>query len=209
MGATEDMSALDWLAALVLIGAAAVLVGYHVRFSREAHLGARYIEACGGRAAAARHLDEIDKATDELLAGGLSIHAFTRGNTMAILDTPKTGDVQARPVTPAEAEELAQFLDNYTARGADRYPEDVFYLRRAATLLRRAYPEQQTEFFCGVKSGVPIVQEVSDNHGEVRELKLFPDPVDASARWHNVRRVRIFVYPEPVRAPENWGALDD
>lgn len=64
------------------------------------------------------------------------------------------------------------------------------------------------EFYVGVKNGVPIVRDVSDPEGEARSVEIYPEAEDALARFHNVRRVRLYLEPTPVRAPESWGGID-
>ena len=65
------------------------------------------------------------------------------------------------------------------------------------------------EFFVGVKEGKPLLREVSDPEGESTSVELFPDQEDALRRYHNVRRVMVYLDATPIRAPENWGARDD
>jgi hypothetical protein len=64
------------------------------------------------------------------------------------------------------------------------------------------------EYYVGVKNGAPIVRDVSDPEGDQKSIELFPDPADALSRYHNVRRVRLYLCEEPVRAPEDLGAID-
>ena len=63
-------------------------------------------------------------------------------------------------------------------------------------------------FYVGVSSGKPIQQKTGDHMGDCVEVQLFPKDQDALARFHNVRRVRVYMEPEPVRAPADWGAID-
>lgn len=67
----------DWGLLVVIAVLVAVLVAYLVLFSRQAYLGWRYVQACGGYRAAARHLAAIEADNEARLAGALSIHAFT------------------------------------------------------------------------------------------------------------------------------------
>lgn len=63
-------------------------------------------------------------------------------------------------------------------------------------------------FYVGVADGEPIVQKIGDHHGDCEQVEIFPKAEDALARFHNVRRVRVYLDPEPVRAPESWGAIE-
>ena len=63
--------------------------------------------------------------------------------------------------------------------------------------------------YIGVKDGEPLFRKVNDNSGnDSLRLSIFKNPEDALSRYFNVRRVCVFVYPEPVRHPEDWGAID-
>lgn len=65
------------------------------------------------------------------------------------------------------------------------------------------------EFFVGVQNGSPIVQSVTDHKGDCQTVEVFANAADALARFHNVRRVRLLVDPDPIRAPETWGSIED
>lgn len=64
-------------------------------------------------------------------------------------------------------------------------------------------------FYVGVKNGEPVVVETGDNHGDCKQVELFPKMEDACSRYHNVRRVMLVIDPAPVRAPESWGSVQD
>lgn len=69
-------------------------------------------------------------------------------------------------------------------------------------------PFDAGEYFVGVKDGRPIVEKVGDHEGDCLQVLLFPNPEDASARYYNVRRCRLMVDAEPIRAPESWGSIE-
>lgn len=62
--------------------------------------------------------------------------------------------------------------------------------------------------YVGVKDGTPYFRKTSDESGDCREISVYPEPDDATARYFNVRRVRLVVDPEPIRAPGDWGSID-
>lgn len=69
---------------------------------------------------------------------------------------------------------------------------------------------EQNEYagYIGVKDGVPIFRKCADESGDARNLSVFKVADDATARYFNVRRVRIIVEPEPIHPPQDWGAID-
>lgn len=68
-----------WLLLIVVVLLGLALIGYLVWSVRAAYIGARYLRAVGGYKPAVRHLERIQADNEALLAGGLSIHAFTQG----------------------------------------------------------------------------------------------------------------------------------
>jgi hypothetical protein len=72
-----------------------------------------------------------------------------------------------------------------------------------------AIPPVEVEGFVGVESGQPVFSPCGDSRGDnTVELTVYKDVEDALNRFFNVRRVRIVVDPEPIRHPEDWGAID-
>lgn len=116
----------------------------------------------------------------------------------------------------AEAEELAQFLYDFTAfdleeTGGESGPStNRALLKRAAAFIREAYTEQPAgrEYFVGVKDGKECVTSNGDSAGDAKTVELYTTPEAACARFHNVRRARLIVDTTPVRPPESWGAID-
>lgn len=108
-----------------------------------------------------------------------------------------------------EAEEIAEWLDAHAELfTADERSQQV--IKRAAAFIREGYPTppDPLQFFVGVQDGKPVIVETGDHVGDCKEVSLYPKAEDASARYHNVRRVLLYVDPTPVRAPEDWGAVE-
>lgn len=110
----------------------------------------------------------------------------------------------------ADDDALADFLDAMaSAPFWSNATRDKF--QRAAALFREVGGGKtwvSGEYFVGVVGGKPVVQSCGDSAGDSKQVELFVKPEDASARFHNVRRCRLIVADEAVRAPESWGAID-
>lgn len=65
----------EWALVALLALLAAILVALQVAFGRRAYLGGRFIDALGGYAAAARHLDDIERTNEARLFVGMHAHA--------------------------------------------------------------------------------------------------------------------------------------
>lgn len=64
--------------------------------------------------------------------------------------------------------------------------------------------------YVGVVDGKPQFKNVGDERGDdCKEICVYQTAEDALNRYFNVRRVRIVVDPEPIRHPEDWGAIDE
>jgi len=108
-------------------------------------------------------------------------------------------------------EALAEFLEVMSEFPAmSQASRDRF--ARAALIVRTVsgseVPGISGEFFVGVKNGKPALENCGDSAGDTKEVTLYVTPEAATARYHNVRRCRLIVQGEPVRAPESWGAID-
>lgn len=71
------------------------------------------------------------------------------------------------------------------------------------------YPTCEVDGYVGVVDGKPQFRMCSDSRGDVKSFDVYPTEEEALNRWHNVRRVKVIVYGEPIYPPADWGAIDD
>lgn len=109
-----------------------------------------------------------------------------------------------------EAEGIVQRLEELHARLPKMLAPFLEDLKRAQAFIHEGYPQpgEGQEFFVGVKNGAPVIQKCGDSAGDCKTVELYVTPEAACARFFNVRRARLVVDLEPVRAPEDWGAID-
>jgi hypothetical protein len=113
-----------------------------------------------------------------------------------------------------EAEGIVQRLEELQARLPRALGPFLEDLKRAQAFIYEGYPDPASsaagaEYFVGVKDGRELIQSVGDSVGDCKAVELYTTPEEACSRFFNVRRARLILDTEPVRAPESWGAIDE